>query len=532
MSLHTQQYDITGNKIGSETLVNSIPHKMYFSTWFKTVVLDNGDYVVAWSSDPTRLSEYSDSYMQIYFQRFNENGNKLGDEQQVDTANNFSFNSGREFNLAALANGGFVIGWNSSPNFENIVLARRFDANGNPELPALTGDATDNRLVFDGTQSVALLGMNGNDSLRGGSGNDSLAGGNDNDTLMGGTGNDTLAGGTGSDLYFVDSSLDVVRDSGTLSTDIDTVKSSASFTLTNNIELLILAGTAAINGTGNTLDNTITGNTANNLLNGAAGNDLLVGGYGKDTLSGGTGIDTLQGDAGSDTYILDNINDVIIETSTAMTDIDTVNAGFNYTLASTLENLTLTGSLAINATGNALNNTLTGNIKANTLYGLDGNDKLAGGAGNDTLIGGDGADKFILDSLSGIDTISDFVSNIDDVVFSASTLKVGDGDALLEGKLLRNASGGFGTSNELVIFTANITGNISNSNAAATIGSATAAMVIGEKKLFVVDNGTESNIYLFTSADGNAVVNGNELKLLATITGVNDSSTSDYLLQA
>ena len=68
-----------------------------------------------------------------------------------------------------------------------------------------------------------------------------------------------------------------------------------------NVENLTLTGTAAINGTGNGLNNTITGNSAANTLNGLAGNDTLNGMAGDDTLDGGLGNDTLNGGVGNDT---------------------------------------------------------------------------------------------------------------------------------------------------------------------------------------------------------------------------------------
>ncbi len=52
-----------------------------------------------------------------------------------------------------------------------------------------------------------------------------------------------------------------------------------------HIEKLTLTGTSAINGTGNSLDNSLTGNSAANVLDGGAGNDILRGNGGNDIFS-------------------------------------------------------------------------------------------------------------------------------------------------------------------------------------------------------------------------------------------------------
>jgi Ca2+-binding RTX toxin-like protein len=91
-----------------------------------------------------------------------------------------------------------------------------------------------------------------------------------------------------------------------------------SYILADSVENLNLKGEAAINGTGNELDNVITGNGAGNTLDGGEGNDALNGGEGDDILIGGLGADNLTGGAGSDTFRFvttgggsDTINDFV-----------------------------------------------------------------------------------------------------------------------------------------------------------------------------------------------------------------------------
>jgi hypothetical protein len=55
----------------------------------------------------------------------------------------------------------------------------------------------------------------------------------------------------------VDSAGDVVIETSTSATEIDSVRSSISYTLGANLENLTLTGTAAINGTGNSLIDTL-----------------------------------------------------------------------------------------------------------------------------------------------------------------------------------------------------------------------------------------------------------------------------------
>jgi Ca2+-binding RTX toxin-like protein len=90
-----------------------------------------------------------------------------------------------------------------------------------------------------------------------------------------------LSGGTGNDVYIVDNAGDVVSEGSGSGT--DRVQSAISYTLGANVENLTLSGSAATNGTGNTLNNVLVGNTAANVLKGGAGADSLTGGGGSNS---------------------------------------------------------------------------------------------------------------------------------------------------------------------------------------------------------------------------------------------------------
>jgi Ca2+-binding RTX toxin-like protein len=234
--------------------------------------------------------------------------------------------------------------------------------------------------------------------------------GNDaNNTLDGRAGADSMIGKGGNDTYFMDNVGDVVTEIANEGT--DTVQSTITYTLADNLENLTLLGSGAINGTGNGTKNIITGNTAANVLNGNGGTDSLIGGR------------------GNDTYIVDSNDDSITE-SGLRADADSVESSVSWILGINLENLTLTGSSAINGTGNNLNNAISGNSVNNILDG--------GNGGTDRLTGLEGADifKFTFRPNSFITTTADHITDFsssqgDKIQITKSALRITGSTATL-----------------------------------------------------------------------------------------------------
>lgn len=266
--------------------------------------------------------------------------------------------------------------------------------------------------------------------IAGTTGNDTLLGGGGSDRIDGGLGGDTMVGGEGNDTYVLDNTLDVVVE--VVNEGYDRVESAVTYTLGANVEAITQTGLAAINATGNTLDNELLGNASNNVLNGGAGSDYMAGGN------------------GNDTYVVDSGGDVVAELLGE--GVDTVQSAVSYTLGDNLENLTLTGTAALTGTGNELNNIITGNGQANVLRGLGGNDTLRGGAGADILVGGSGNDSYVVDNLAdqvielsgeGVDKVSTALSyalgaNVENLTLTGTGAISGTGN-VLDNVLIGNA---------------------------------------------------------------------------------------------
>src|SRR5262249_49005576 len=142
-------------------------------------------------------------------------------------------------------------------------------------------------------ENVENLFLQGNADLQGyGNGlSNGLYGNGGSNILDGGAGADVMVGFTGNDAYFVDNAGDMVVENANGGTDV--VFSIAHLRVTENVEYLVLQGSADVQGYGNGLSNGIYGNSGSNILDGGAG--------------------VMASGAGNDAYFVDNGGDLVLE---------------------------------------------------------------------------------------------------------------------------------------------------------------------------------------------------------------------------
>lgn len=267
-----------------------------------------------------------------------------------------------------------------------------------------------------------LTGNSAANVLSGGAGADTLSGGAGADTLYG-AGADSMIGGTGDDTYYVYEAGDVVLEAAGGGANDTVVSTVDGYTLTAQVESLVLGGVANLSGYGNSLSNRLTGNAGNNLLN------------------GGAGIDTLIGGDGDDIYVVDSNYDLITETigggeDTIRALVNTYNLGSSY--ANNVESLVFTGTGAFSGYGNSLANKITGGAGNDWLDGQGGADTLTGGAGNDTYVVDNDNDVVVENASQGTDLVRTSlnalslagVSNVENLTFVGTGAFAGTGNAL------------------------------------------------------------------------------------------------------
>lgn len=114
--------------------------------------------------------------------------------------------------------------------------------------------------------------------------------GDDRIDTRGGTIIGSIVGGNGDDTLITDNAHYTLMEDP--NGGLDTVKSTVSYTLPENVEILFLVGKGDIDATGNDGGDILRGNAGNNRLTDTGGGDALSGGKGNDVMTGGAGTDT------------------------------------------------------------------------------------------------------------------------------------------------------------------------------------------------------------------------------------------------
>lgn len=152
---------------------------------------------------------------------------------------------------------------------------------------------------------------------------------------------------------------------------------------TSNANTVAIAYDCVIeNATGGSGNDTIFGNSSSNTVAGGSGTDVLLGNVGSDQLAGGDGSDVIFGGRDSDILLGNTGNDTL--------------------------------------SGDDGNDTLFGGRDNDSLTGGTGNDLIYGDSGSDTVVSGLGSDVIVLNSLDGIDTVTDFDKTADTLWLTSS----------------------------------------------------------------------------------------------------------------
>src|SRR5262245_51652814 len=339
------------------------------------------------------------------------------------------------------------------------------DYNGTPGVDSFS--ATGDLLQVYGNDGNDQLSLAGNQNLlSGGDGDDRLSVDGAGNDLYGDAGNDSLIalgdsnrlfGGTGNDAYFVDNTGNGVIEG--VGGGIDTVYATAHSRMADNVENLVLQGSADLQAYGNGSSNAIYGNAGNNILDG--GND----------------VDAMYGLGGNDVYFVDNPGDAVVENPNEGN--DTVFSTAHFRLSADVEDLVLQGSADLQGYGNDLANALYGNAGNNILNGEGGADIMFGGAGDDTYFV-DGGDGVIENAGEGTDAV---FSTIDYALSANMGTVVWRGSAGLQG--------------------------YGNSSANALYGNAGNNILNGEGGVDIMFGGAGDDTYFVDGGDG-VIENANE----------------------
>ena len=129
--IYAQRFNATGSKLGSEFLVNTHTNGNQTINDSSLITLSNGNVVVTWRDSDAQDGDGNGVFAQI----IEADGTKVGSEFQVNT---HTESSQYDPAITALDDGGFLVTWSSLPGTGNpynsdsdyAVMAQRFDADG------------------------------------------------------------------------------------------------------------------------------------------------------------------------------------------------------------------------------------------------------------------------------------------------------------------------------------------------------------------------------------------------------------------
>ncbi len=234
------------------------------------------------------------------------------------------------------------------------------------------------RLALTGSAAINGTGNALGNTFIGNAAANTLSGLGGNDVFIGGGGIDTMIGGDGSDAFYADVFNDVATETNAVlatgGNDIVVFSGTVgTYVLGLNVERLAITGVSSVNGTGNTLANTLTGNRAANTLSGLGGNDLINGGLGNDLLIGGTGLDTFVFTTATGAANIDSIVGFVAADDTIQLD-NAIFAGLGLATGALAAGMFNTGAAATQADDRIIYNAATGAL----FYDADGLNGVAG----------------------------------------------------------------------------------------------------------------------------------------------------------
>ena len=219
--------------------------------------------------------------------------------------------------------------------------------------------------------------------------------------------------------YFTDSVETLVVKADTSSLDL----SALSFLYWDELDRVEITGTSG--------SDTITGTIVDDIIKSGGGFDTLLGGGGNDIIeydesytagmNGGSGIDWIKSskviDFGTNAISIDLDSGIINRTFIEFNDPGPDTTAVQSITAADFENVDFKNSITPIS--------MFGTSGANVLIGGSADDSINGRLGADSLTGGAGVDRFVWnDKVEGSDTITDFVSGTDKLVFSRAAFAV------------------------------------------------------------------------------------------------------------